>query len=161
MSVQEAVALEPNEYLSRLFSPKVLGQMPVSGGHRIRRTVLGLIGACFVIFLLLGFLSRPTRFLRILVHNTPRGLEGTSARRPELCRTGAQRGEPVSPRRQRAARSVRCEPDRARTAYHSVWRAACGAGERTGYGKGKGAPVDLERHTGAPAGRRDTADRGV
>ena len=50
MSVQEAVALEPNEYLSRLFSPKVLGQMPVSGGHRIRRTVLGLIGACFVIF---------------------------------------------------------------------------------------------------------------
>ena len=75
----------------------------------------------FCYFFLLGFLSRPTRFLRILVHNTPRGLEGTSARRPELCRAGAQRGEPVSPRRQRAARSVRCEPDRARTAYHSVW----------------------------------------
>lgn len=45
MSVQEAVPLEPNQHLSRLFSPEVLGQLPVSGGHRIRRTVLGLIGA--------------------------------------------------------------------------------------------------------------------
>jgi hypothetical protein len=49
MSVQEAVPLEPNQHLSRLFSPEVLGQLPVSGGHRIRRTVLGLIGAFFLV----------------------------------------------------------------------------------------------------------------
>lgn len=115
----------------------------------------------FFLFFFWVSLPRPTRFLRIVVHNTPRGREGASARRPELRRAGAQRGELVSPRRQRTARSVRCEPDRARTAYHRVWRTACGPGERAGYGEGKGAPVDLERHTGAPAGRRDTADRGV
>jgi len=50
MSIQEAVPLEANQHLSRLFSPEVLGQLPVSGCHRIRRTVLGLIGT----FLLLG-----------------------------------------------------------------------------------------------------------
>jgi hypothetical protein len=44
MSIQEAVPLEPNEHLSRLFSPEILGQLPVSGSHRIRRTVLSLIG---------------------------------------------------------------------------------------------------------------------
>ena len=44
MSIQEAVPLESNQHLSRLFSPEVLGQLPVSGGHRIRRTVLSLIG---------------------------------------------------------------------------------------------------------------------
>jgi hypothetical protein len=44
MSIQEAVPLETNQHLTRLFSPDVLGQLPVSGGHRIRRTVLGLIG---------------------------------------------------------------------------------------------------------------------
>ncbi|KAH8988411.1 ARM repeat-containing protein [Lactarius akahatsu] len=45
MSIQEAVPLEANQHLLRLFSPDVLGQLPVSGGHRIRRTVLSLIGS--------------------------------------------------------------------------------------------------------------------
>ncbi|KAI9431177.1 ARM repeat-containing protein [Lactarius indigo] len=45
MSIQEAVPLEASQHLLRLFSPEVLGQLPVSGGHRIRRTVLGLIGS--------------------------------------------------------------------------------------------------------------------
>jgi len=50
MSIQEAVPLEANQHLLRLFSPDVLGQLPASGGHRIRRTVLGLIGTFFLSF---------------------------------------------------------------------------------------------------------------
>ncbi|KAH9966317.1 ARM repeat-containing protein [Lactifluus volemus] len=45
MSIQEAVPLEPNQHLSRLFSPEILGQLPTSGNHRIQRTMLGLIGS--------------------------------------------------------------------------------------------------------------------
>ncbi len=50
MSIQEAVPLEANQHLLRLFSPDVLGQLPASGGHRIRRTVLGLIGTFLSFF---------------------------------------------------------------------------------------------------------------
>ncbi|KAI0247835.1 ARM repeat-containing protein [Lactifluus subvellereus] len=45
MSIQEAVPLEPNQHLSRLFSPEILGQLPTSGSHRLQRTMLGLIGS--------------------------------------------------------------------------------------------------------------------
>jgi hypothetical protein len=44
MSIQEAVPLEPNQHLSLLFGPEILGQLPISGGHRVQRTMLGLIG---------------------------------------------------------------------------------------------------------------------
>lgn len=44
MSVQEAVPLEPNKHLSLLFSSDILGRLPTSGGHRVQRTMLGLIG---------------------------------------------------------------------------------------------------------------------
>ncbi len=44
MSIQEAVPLEPNEHLSLLFGSDILGRLPTSGGHRVQRTVLGLIG---------------------------------------------------------------------------------------------------------------------
>jgi hypothetical protein len=96
-----------------------------------------------------------------VVHNTSRGLEGAPAYGPELRGACAERSEPVLACRQRVARSVRCEPYRARTPHHRVWRAACGARECAGYGEGQGATVDLERYTGAPAGRGDTTDRGL
>jgi hypothetical protein len=164
MSIQEAVPLEPNQHLSRLFSPEILGQLPVSGGHRIRRTVLGLIGTSPSGKTYRRFTNGPPkkkRFLRFVVHNPPCGLEGTPAHRPELRGARAERGEPLFARRQRAARSVRCEPCCARAAYHCVWRTPCGACERAGYGEGEGAAVHLERHTSAPARRRDTPDRGL
>jgi hypothetical protein len=44
MSIQEAVPLEDNPFLARLFGPDVLGRLPTSGQDRIRRTMLGLIG---------------------------------------------------------------------------------------------------------------------
>ncbi|KAI9508978.1 ARM repeat-containing protein [Russula earlei] len=45
MSIQEAVPLEPNRHLSLLFGSEILGQLPTSGGHRVQRTMLGLIGS--------------------------------------------------------------------------------------------------------------------
>jgi hypothetical protein len=45
MSIQEAVPLEDNPILARLFGPDVLGRLPTSGQDRIRRTMLGLIAA--------------------------------------------------------------------------------------------------------------------
>jgi hypothetical protein len=47
MSIQEAVPLEPNTHLSLLFGSDILGQLPTSGGHRVQRTMLGLIGIFF------------------------------------------------------------------------------------------------------------------
>jgi hypothetical protein len=44
MSIQEAVPLEDNPVLAKLFGPDVLGRLPTSGQDRIRRTMLGLIG---------------------------------------------------------------------------------------------------------------------
>jgi hypothetical protein len=44
MSIQEAVPLDPNTHLSLLFGSDILGRLPTSGGHRVQRTVLGLIG---------------------------------------------------------------------------------------------------------------------
>jgi hypothetical protein len=45
MSIQEAVPLEPNKHLSLLFGSDILGRLPTSGGHRVQRTTLGLIGS--------------------------------------------------------------------------------------------------------------------
>ncbi|KAI0318744.1 armadillo-type protein [Amylostereum chailletii] len=45
MSIQESIPVEPNEYLSRLFSQDMLGKLPTSGNNRLRRTTLGLIGS--------------------------------------------------------------------------------------------------------------------
>ncbi|KDQ56073.1 hypothetical protein JAAARDRAFT_36863 [Jaapia argillacea MUCL 33604] len=46
MSIQEAVPMdEPdNPHLVRVFGPEVLGRLPTSGHHRVRRTMVGLIG---------------------------------------------------------------------------------------------------------------------
>ena len=160
MSIQEAVPLEPNEHLSRLFSPEILGQLPISGSHRIRRTVLSLIGTSELPASASVF-SQRSRILRFMVHNPPCGLEGAPAHCLELRGAGTERGEPLSSRRQRATRSVRCEPYRARAAYHCVWRTPCWARERARYGEGKGAAVHLKRHTSAPTRRRDTPHRGL
>ncbi|KAH0833884.1 armadillo-type protein [Lanmaoa asiatica] len=42
MSVQEAVPLEDNQFIARLFGPNVLGCLPTTGQDRIRRTALSL-----------------------------------------------------------------------------------------------------------------------
>ena len=44
MSVQEAVPLEDNPFIARLFGPDVLGRLPTTGQDRIRRTALSLTG---------------------------------------------------------------------------------------------------------------------
>lgn len=46
MLIQEAAPLESNQHLSLLllFGPEILGQLPISGGHRVQHTMLGLIG---------------------------------------------------------------------------------------------------------------------
>ncbi|EIN05146.1 ARM repeat-containing protein [Punctularia strigosozonata HHB-11173 SS5] len=44
MSIQEAVPVEPNAHLERLFGPDILGRLPTSSHDRVRRTTLGLIG---------------------------------------------------------------------------------------------------------------------
>ncbi|KAI5120002.1 hypothetical protein M0805_008463 [Coniferiporia weirii] len=43
MSVQEAVELEYNPSLERLFGPEILGRLPTSGSDRVRRTALSVI----------------------------------------------------------------------------------------------------------------------
>ncbi|TFY77229.1 hypothetical protein EWM64_g6783 [Hericium alpestre] len=45
MSIQEAVPVEENEYLARLFSPEILGRLPTTKHIRLRRTTLALIGS--------------------------------------------------------------------------------------------------------------------
>jgi hypothetical protein len=44
MCVQEAVPLENNSNLARLFGPEILGRLPTTGHDRVRRTTLGIIG---------------------------------------------------------------------------------------------------------------------
>ncbi|KAF8553854.1 ARM repeat-containing protein [Imleria badia] len=44
MSVQEAVPLEDNQFIARLFGSNVLGRLPTTGQDRIRRTALSLTG---------------------------------------------------------------------------------------------------------------------
>ena len=47
MAVQEAVPVEDNPHLARVFGPEILGRLPVTGSDRVRRTALLLIGAHF------------------------------------------------------------------------------------------------------------------
>ncbi|KAG8959657.1 hypothetical protein FRC03_007658 [Tulasnella sp. 419] len=44
-SVQEAVPLTSNKYLSQVFGPEILGRLPAQGSSQVRRTALDLIGA--------------------------------------------------------------------------------------------------------------------
>jgi hypothetical protein len=46
MSIQEAVPVEDNSHMKRLFGPEILGRLPTAGQERVRRTTLGLLGAC-------------------------------------------------------------------------------------------------------------------
>jgi hypothetical protein len=84
MSIQEAVPLEPNTHLSHLFSSDILGQLPTCGGHRVQRTMLGLIGIFFSNSALPLFTLLVKRFLRLMVHNPPCSFKRTPACRPEL-----------------------------------------------------------------------------
>ena len=45
MSVHEAVELQSNEHIERLFGPEIIGRLPQTGSDRVRRTALSLIGA--------------------------------------------------------------------------------------------------------------------
>lgn len=46
MSIQEAIDLtESTPHLPRLFGPEILGRLPQTGQPRVRRTMLGVIGA--------------------------------------------------------------------------------------------------------------------
>lgn len=47
MSVQEAVPLEDNPHLARIFGPDILGRLPTTGQDRVRRTALAIIGQFF------------------------------------------------------------------------------------------------------------------
>ncbi|KAJ3525251.1 hypothetical protein NM688_g8430 [Phlebia brevispora] len=44
MAVQEAVPIEDNPHLRRLFGPEVLGKLPTTGNDRVRRTAIILLG---------------------------------------------------------------------------------------------------------------------
>ena len=44
MAIQEAIPIEPNVDLSRLFSSEILDRLPTSGSGRIRRTMVILVG---------------------------------------------------------------------------------------------------------------------
>lgn len=44
MAVQEAVPVEDSSHLRGLFSPDILNRLPSSGGDRVRRTTVNLIG---------------------------------------------------------------------------------------------------------------------
>ncbi|KAF9443602.1 ARM repeat-containing protein [Macrolepiota fuliginosa MF-IS2] len=60
MSIQEAIDLTENSpHLPRLFGPEVLGRLPQTGQPRVRRTMLGVIGAYSSWFANLPNLSRP------------------------------------------------------------------------------------------------------
>ena len=43
-SLQEAVPLEDNPHLRRLFGPEDLGKLPTSGADKVRRTAVILLG---------------------------------------------------------------------------------------------------------------------
>ncbi|KAG8982393.1 hypothetical protein FRB93_008149 [Tulasnella sp. JGI-2019a] len=44
-AIQEAISLQPNEYLAAVFGSSILGRLPTEGKDRIRWTILNLIGA--------------------------------------------------------------------------------------------------------------------
>lgn len=49
MSIHEAVELQSNEHLERLFGPEVIGRLPRTSNDKVRRTTLSLIGQSTVI----------------------------------------------------------------------------------------------------------------
>ncbi|KAG8926042.1 hypothetical protein FRC01_009412 [Tulasnella sp. 417] len=44
-TIQEAIPVGPNQNLSRVFGPEVLGKLPMQGHEQIRRTALDLVGS--------------------------------------------------------------------------------------------------------------------
>ncbi|QRV85310.1 Myb protein 1A [Ceratobasidium sp. AG-Ba] len=44
-AIQEALPVDPNPALATLFGPRVLGRLPRTGTHRVRRTALATVGA--------------------------------------------------------------------------------------------------------------------
>ncbi|EPT00042.1 hypothetical protein FOMPIDRAFT_1163505 [Fomitopsis schrenkii] len=63
MAVQEAVPVEDNAHLARIFGPEILGRLPVTGNDRVRRTALLLIGSYASWFTTQSQKSAPTTSL--------------------------------------------------------------------------------------------------
>ncbi|KAF9228193.1 ARM repeat-containing protein [Gyrodon lividus] len=68
MSVQEAVPLEDNPLIARLFGPDVLGRLPTTGQDRIRRTALSLTGTYASWFTTHSIASTPTSSPSLLMN---------------------------------------------------------------------------------------------
>ncbi|EGN94778.1 hypothetical protein SERLA73DRAFT_171188 [Serpula lacrymans var. lacrymans S7.3] len=68
MSIQEAIPLEDNPFLARLFGHEVLGRLPRTGQDRIRRTTLGLIGTYASWFTTQSLTSTPTSSPTLLMN---------------------------------------------------------------------------------------------
>lgn len=45
VAISEAIPAEPNEYISKIFGPDILGRLPNTGHDRVRRTAVVLIGS--------------------------------------------------------------------------------------------------------------------
>ncbi|KAG9308679.1 armadillo-type protein [Chiua virens] len=68
MSVQEAVPLEDNQFIARLFGPDVLGRLPTTGPDRIRRTALSLAGTYASWFTTQSITTTPTSSPSLLMN---------------------------------------------------------------------------------------------
>lgn len=80
MAVQEAVPVEDNVHLRRLFSPNVLNRLPSSGNDRIRRTVVILIGVSPLNY---SRMALNTTVQGVIHHGSPRS-QHTHPRTPTI-----------------------------------------------------------------------------
>ncbi|KAH7882096.1 armadillo-type protein, partial [Phlebopus sp. FC_14] len=68
MSVQEAIPLEDNPFIARLFGAEVLGRLPTMGTDRVRRTALSLAGTYASWFTTQRTTSTPTSSPSLLMN---------------------------------------------------------------------------------------------
>ena len=78
-SAQEAVPISDNQYLRKLFSGDIVGQLPATGRHRVRRAAINLIGMKSFTYPAADRAFVFSRQLRLVVHNTDR-FDSTSGR---------------------------------------------------------------------------------
>ncbi|KAF8124319.1 armadillo-type protein [Boletus edulis] len=83
MSIQEAIPLEDNQHLARLFGPDVLGRLPATGQERIRRTALSLTGTYASWFTTQSITSTPTLSPSLLMNAISYVVSALSE--PSLC----------------------------------------------------------------------------
>ena len=123
MCTQEAVPVEENAPLLRLFSPDVLGRLPSSGPDRVRRTMLQLIGNDLPCDLFeVSDYAPPCRSVCHLVHD----------RRPIIinggyfiCCDGVERAIALLSSGQCPQGAVRRESNCVGTPHKCIWIASC------------------------------------